>query len=148
MARNYRGMAEVLPYGKRNHYPHLMPEDVAVWERFIEAFPDMYENCQYDVLVGTVPDFVTENEDEAMRKQGNLYQKKIDVVGLIADQIDIIELKPRCTMSTIGQVKGYKHLYMRDYTPPVEPKAIVICGDTTPDVAEFAAGENVQIVVV
>lgn len=137
-----------MPYGKRNWYPHLMPEDVAVWERFIEQFPDMYESCQYDVLVGTVPDFVKDNPDPAIQKQANLYQKKIDVVGLVQDQIDIIELKPRCTMSTIGQVLGYKHLYIRDYLPPADPKAIVICGGTTPDVGEFASASGVQIVVV
>lgn len=141
-------MADVVAYGKRSKYPHLMPEDVAVWERFIDAFPDMYERVQYDVHVGYVPDFVTDNEDGSMRAQAALYRKKIDVVALVQDQIDIIELKPRCTMSTIGQVLGYKFLYLKEYTPPVQPKAIVICGQTSPDVVEYAADSGVQIVVV
>ena len=139
---------ETFPYGKLSWYPHLMPEDVAVWERFIAKFPEMYEYCQYDVLVGKVPAFVKEHEMESMRAQAPLYQKKIDVLATIQGQTDIIELKPICTMATVGQVEGYKYLYTRDYEPPVAPKAVVICGQTTEDVAEFAQKRGVMIVVV
>jgi len=141
-------MPEQMPYGKRNWYPHLGPEDRAVWEQFIDQNPALYETVEYDVPVGTVPEFVMAHEDDAMRKQEKLYKKKIDVVARVAGRIDIIELKPLCTFSTIGQVRGYKFLYIRDYSPTVEPAAIVICAQTTPDVLEHAKAEGVEVIVV
>ena len=139
---------EIYPYGKRNWYPHMMPEDVAIWERFMQQFPDMYDSCEYDVKVGQPPEFVTGHDDEAMRAQAPLYQRKIDVVGYKGDQIDIIELKPRASTSALGQVNGYRHLYMRDYTPPETPKAVVITDQLLPEMDELAAAAGVQLVVV
>lgn len=141
-------MADVMPFGKRNWYPHMMPEDVAIWERFIEQFPDAYDHCQYDVLVGKAPDFVVNNPDPAMQKQANLYQYRIDVVGFKGDQIDIIELKPRAGTAVLGQINGYRHLYMRDYLPPETPKAVVITNELRPEMLELASVAGVTLVVV
>ena len=97
-------MTEVYEYGKRNWYPHMMPADVAIWERFIEKFPNAYNSVEYDVKVGAIPKFVTEHEDVAIQGQAPLYARKIDVVGHAGANIDIIELKPNAGMSTLGQV--------------------------------------------
>ncbi len=126
----------------------MMPEDVAIWERFIEQFPDAYDSVQYDVKVGGAPDFVKDHPDEAARGQVPLYQRKIDVVGFKSEQIDIIELKPRAGTSALGQVNGYRHLYMKDFSPPETPKAIVITDTLLQDMGELSAQAGVQLVVV
>ena len=33
-------------------YPHLLPVDVPVWERFLSLFGDMYKSIDYDIRVG------------------------------------------------------------------------------------------------
>jgi hypothetical protein len=139
---------ELYDFGKLNWYPHMMPEDVAVWERFIESRPNAYETCYYDFPVGSVPDYVANDPDVDMASMEKLYKKKIDVVAFDGAGIDIIELKPACTMSTVGQVKGYKHFYMRDIRPPKEPRVVVICGAASRDVIEYANAEGVMVVVV
>ncbi len=141
-------MADTVPYGKRYYYPHMKPYDIAIWERFIEQFPDAYDNVQYGVRVGTVPEFVTGHEDPAMQKQAEIYQREIDVVGLKSDQIDIIELKPNASTSALGQVNGYRHLYMVAFTPPETPKAIVITDRLLPDMNFLAEQTGVQMIVV
>ena len=141
-------MPEEYPYGKLNWYPHMMPEDVAVWERFIAANPTAYETCQYDFPVGKVPDFVSEGTPEDHASMERLYKRKIDVVAKTADTIAIIELKPQCTMSTIGQVLGYQHLYVRDVKDAGRPRTIVICGGAADDVKEFADAQGVEVIVV
>lgn len=141
-------MEDTYPYEKRSWYPHMMPEDVAVWNRFIDKFPDAYETCQYDFTVGSVPDFVKADPDADQASMERLYKKKIDVVARIANNIDIIELKPTCNMSTIGQVKGYKHFYVRDVKPAVTPRPVVVCGAASQDVIEFAKDEGVEVIVV
>lgn len=140
-------MPDTYPYGKRDWYPHMMPEDVAVWERFIAENPDYYDTVEYDFPVGTTPDFVAEGTPEDHASMERLYKKKIDVVAKKGASVCLIELKPTCTASTIGQILGYKHLYMRDVSATPIPDAIVICGNTTDDVKDFAAGLGVEIIV-
>lgn len=141
-------MPETYPYGKLNWYPHMMPEDVAVWERFIEQNPGIYETCEYDFPVGKIPDFVGEQTPTDHESMERLYKKKIDVVARTASKIAIIELKPICTSSTIGQVKGYLYLYVRDVKPETTPSAVIICGGASEDVKEHAATEGVDVIVV
>ncbi len=141
-------MADSVPYGKRYWFQHMKPLDQAIWERFMEQFPDAYDNVQYGVRVGSVPDFVAGHEDPAMQKQAEIYQREIDVVGFKGDQIDIIELKPRAGTSALGQVNGYRHLYELTYTPPEKCKAIVITDELLPDMNLLAAQADVFMVVV
>ena len=125
-----------------------MPADVALWERFIEQFPDAYDKVSYDVKIGTVPTMVTEHEDISMQGQAPLYQRKIDVVGYKADQIDIIEIGPKAGTNKLGQVVGYHELYKRDFNPSVEPKKVVLTDATSVDLAHVAYTMGVLIVVV
>jgi hypothetical protein len=138
----------IFPYGKRDWYPHMKPADVAIWNKFIEEFPDVYDNVQYDLEIGEVPGFVLNHPELAMQGQASNYQCKIDVVGFKKDQIDIIELKPGAGFAALGQVNGYKALYQRDFSPPFVPKAVVITDRTTTDISHAAHVQNVQIVVV
>lgn len=141
-------MPDTHEFKQLNWYPHMGPEDAAIWHRFIAQFPDAYDRVQYDVKVGKAPDFVTEHEDEAMRAQAPLYQRKIDVIGYKADQIDIIEVKPNAGASAIGQVKQYRHLWSQEYMPPETPKCVIVTDNVKPDTGEFAHAEGVLIVVV
>jgi hypothetical protein len=141
-------MPETLPYGKRDYYPHMMPEDVAVWERYIAANPDAFDTCEYDFPVGKIPEFVANGTPEDHASMERLYKKKIDVVARKTNDIYIIELKPQCSSSTIGQVKGYAFLYGRDVKPETTPRVIVICGGASDDVLEHAAAEGVKVIVV
>ncbi len=126
----------------------MMPADRAIWERFIDEFPGVYEWVEYDVKVGTVPDFVKEHPETAMRDEAALYQRKIDVVGHFGGKTDIIELKPNAGMSTIGQVKGYVALYKRDFKPVGKITPVIITGSIDPDAAEVAKEEGVRVFVV
>lgn len=141
-------MTDTVPFEKRYWYQHMKPLDQAIWERFLEKFPDAYDSVQYGVRVGTVPEFVAGHDDIAMQKQAEIYQREIDVIGFKGDQIDIIELKPRATTSALGQVNGYRHLYMRDYSLPETPKAIIITDELLPDMGLLADQAGVQIIVV
>lgn len=121
-------MLDVFKYEKGYWYPHMKPRDVAIWERFIDEYPDRYHSCQYDVEVGDIPDFVKNAETEAERKQGALYQWKIDAIGYMPDRLEIIELKPDAGASTIGQIEAYRELYLRDYKPTL-PVSLCIVTD-------------------
>ena len=135
-------------YERRYWYPHLKPADIAIWERFIDKFPEAYSAVEYDAPVGKVPEFVAEHDDPAMKAQGTLYQRKIDVVGYRDKVVDIIELKPAASSSAIGQVNGYRHLYMRDISKGFKPGALIITDRLLPEMEELCAAADVRIIAV
>lgn len=137
-----------VPFEKRYWYDHMGPQDVAIWERFIAAYPDAYQTCQYDVPVGTPPQFDTTVNPATDGNVARLYMRKIDVVGFKQGGIDIIEVKPRAGMSAVGQVVGYRELYTRDYKPAVLPKAVIITDRSDPDLEQVAAAQGVRVFVV
>lgn len=141
-------MTERMPYGKRNWYPHMKPNDVALWERFLVAFPEAYDECAYDVWVGSVPDFAKEPAGPDGGTAEGLYKKKIDVVGFKADQIDLIELKPQAGASAVGQILQYKMLYEKENALEGKTKAVIITDTYNADVAAFAASMGVHMVQV
>lgn len=137
-----------VPYGQRYWYDHMASGDVPLWERFMKLYPDLYAEVAYDVPVGSVPGHAQGSVVAGGADMGRLYQRRIDAVGFAGDEIDIIEVKPRATMSAIGQVVGYKHLYMRDEAWKKEPKAVIVTDAADADMVAVAAAQGVTIVVV
>lgn len=136
------------PYELRSWYPHMKPADVVIWQRFIEKYPGMYDRVSYDVPVGTPPDFNTVVNPVTGGDAIALYKQKIDVVGFIADQIDIIEVKPQAGTKALGQAAGYAHMYARDFEPAVIPRAVVVTDRLTPDLEYVARKLGVLLIVV
>lgn len=141
-------LPETFSFGKRYWYPHMKPRDIAIWERFIEKYPDYFERVQYDVPCGTGPDFDTLIDDYTGAHAEKLYKKKIDVVAFRGANISIIEVKPSAGASAVGQVRMYKHLYLADYSPPDEPELLIITDKADKDFERFAKAEGVGIFVV
>lgn len=140
-------LLEFVPFEKRYKYPHMMPEDRAIWERFIDANPMAFEMCAYDVPVGSVPEFDTTVNAESGGNAEKLYKKKIDVVAFKGEVLFIIELKPKAGTGTIGQVKGYRTLFKRDYNPKQILQAMIITDEMRPDMEFLAEEERVQILI-
>ena len=125
----------------------MKPADVLIWERFIEKNPEAYDTCEYDVWVGTGPSFDTTVNFGTGGNVEGLYKRKIDVVAHKDGGTDVIELKPRAGLSSLGQVKGYLRLYARDHKPSTMPEAVIITNQILPDMQELAAAEGVRLIV-
>ncbi len=140
-------MIEFIPYEKRYKYPHMAPLDVAIWERFIEANPDIFQVVSYDVPVGEGAAFDTIIDADKNSDANRLYQRKIDVVGRKDGKFFVVEVKPRASTSAIGQVKGYVTLFKRDYTinEPVFP--MIVTDQLMPDMEFLAKDSGVNLVV-
>ena len=141
-------MDDIFKYEKRYHYPHMKPEDKAIWERFIMKYPAAYDTCQYDVNVGSPPPFDPTVNPATGGEISNLYYRKIDVVGHRGSQVDIIELKPKAGTSALGQVRGYVTLYKRDVNPAASPRAVLITNELLPDMEQLAKSMGVTLIIV
>ena len=121
----------------------MSPAEAKIWHRFVQKYPNEYDTVAYDVKVGTIPDFILQSEDPAIRAQAFNYQYKIDVVAFKDKTVDIIELKQSATFRTLGQVKSYVTLYVRDIDKVATPKPVIITDTILPDMEELAEKEGV-----
>ena len=112
--------------GPRFRYPHMMPGDKAVWDRFLEQHGDYFEGFDYDIHVGEGVGEITGYSEEIKKAAIALSQKRIDAVGYRGNEVWVIEIKPHAGLSAIGQVLAYETLYNIEHeTKPVTYKAIV-----------------------
>jgi hypothetical protein len=141
-------MEEVLKYEIAPSYKHMKQRDVAIWERFIRAFPNAYRDVRYDFLVGDPPPFNPLMDNGEDWEQDKLYRLKIDVVGYDGEKYDIIELKPAAGPSTIGQVKAYRELFLRDEQPQIPVRMVIVTDEERPNMRYLCQQEGVMLVVV
>lgn len=134
------------PYEKRYWYPHMMPGDVAIWEKFIANNPKAFDKVSYDLAVGQGASFDPTVNDETGGDINRLYQRKIDVLAVSDKRVFVIEIKPRAGSSSLGQVRAYVTLFKRDYSPvdPVTP--MVLTDMIMPDMEFLAKEEKVELV--
>ncbi len=141
-------MAGQFNYEKMRKYPHLLGEDVTVWDSFVEQYPDRFHTVDYDVHVGTgieVPAHPDENIAEQYR---NLTKKRIDVIGWKNNLPTIIEVKYRVGLDTLGQVLGYRVLYLKEHPEILCIPLLIVCAIIGPDDIYILDHFNVPFVIV
>ena len=108
-------------------YPHLLGEDKGVWERFILKYPDRFDTVDYDIHVGSGIETPGEPESKPAEQWQELTRKRIDVVGWKANFPQIIEVKKRVGLPTLGQVLGYDFLYKIEHPTLIVRPPLVLC---------------------
>lgn len=98
-------------FEKLAKYPHMKPEDVVVWERFITKNPDFFDTVDYDVALGEGAPQDPSLPENIARDGKILTQKKIDVVGYKGNDVSLVEVKPIANMRGLGQIITYFKLY-------------------------------------
>ena len=134
-------------YKLLSKYPHLRPEDVAIWEKFLSAHPDFYDSVDYDLKVGEGRDYSEMPGDEFRADMEYLSKKRIDVVGYKGDEIHIIELKPQAGFSAVGQVLGYAKLFAATGAAGKRIVPVVITDEELPDVRNFCLKMGVLLLI-
>jgi len=128
-----------------SRYPHMRPEDVAIWELFIEQNPNFYETVDYDFRLGdgVLPaDQVKDNFD---KNKHELSQKRADVIGYHNGSIDIIEIKPRAGASALGQILVYLKLFETQHEGAQALTPVVITDTLQPDMLDIYASHNILV---
>jgi len=133
---------------ERHKFAHLLPGEVAVWRRFLKRYEQQWDTFIYDVHVGkgSLP-----QDDPANVYVGNynwLTRKRIDVVGWRDKRPTIFEVRARASLPLMGQLLGYKSLWMRA-NPDSEPPALyMICEYCQPDDQSIFEENGIFVVTV
>ena len=138
-----------LPAGQRAEvrlkYPHMLREDVKVWVKHLGSDVLEWEEVWYDVHVGTAMPLLPGSPEWMKAVVDGVSRKRIDVVGRIGSQFYVIELKPTCTMSALGQVTVYRDLFGREFRELGRVRAMIICDLVEVDVSPSADRLGVRV---
>jgi len=129
-------------------YPHLMPEDRAIWRRYLEIGRYVPDEVWYDVRVGVgvevpsgAPVWLDKFAEYATRK-------RIDIVGRYGEAFAVIECKPRAGMVALGQALFYGWAFEREYAPGLQVLAGIFTDNADPDVAPVIRDSGIWLVEV
>ena len=115
-------------------YPHMLPEDILLWQRFIENGDYLPDHVWYDVRCGTAVEVADAGPEWMHRMADRLTRKRIDVVGQVGPSYWVIEIKPRASYDAFGQVVFYADQFQKEYTPSVEVIPVLLTDLVDPDI--------------
>jgi len=117
-------------------YPHMMPEDRTIWQRFCGNGLYLPDEVWYDVRVGhAVP--VASGQPAWMHKFAEYAtRKRIDIVGKSGADYWIIEAKPKAGMVALGQALFYSWAFAKEYDHVGEVIPAVVTDVCDTDVRE------------
>jgi hypothetical protein len=141
-------MATQQPNNKNRLYPHLLPDDIALWERFLEAFPNQFDSYIYDVRVGIgaiPPDHI---EDKYKTLCTELTQRRIDAIGYKDEKPTIIEITTSVGFKAIGQILGYPILLKQTYQLDSEPPALLVAESIQSDIDTLLIHLNIPFIII
>jgi len=141
-------MEEVKYREKLRLYPHMFPRDIEIWERYLKIYKKDYQQFLYDVKIGSVPQFPNGLPPEIYKMGEDLWKKRIDVVGIKTNEIEVIEVKPNAGLSALGQVLGYAKIYTDEKKPSLPVYPVLITDYPKEDIPSLSLSFGVRLVIV
>lgn len=129
-------------------YPHLLPEDIPVWERFLALHEQEYTHIEYDVRTKPGFDPGPAWPDNYRRDAIMLSARRIDAVGHRSHAIDIIEVTTSAGLTAVGQLTTYPVLYQQTYNPTVNIRALLVAESLQNGILEALERHNIAYVLV
>ncbi len=115
-------------------YPHLLPPDIPVWEKFLDQYGDRFDALDYDVRVGDGrprPELETEN---LRRMATDLSQRRIDAIAHRGNVRILIEITHHLGMKAIGQLQVYPVLYRQKYPGAYALRSLIVADELGTDI--------------
>jgi len=135
-------------YEYRHKYPHLIGEDTEVWNRFILKYPDKFDTVDYDFKVGRGADTTPIEQQSSKEYWAELTKKRIDVIGYKNNFVTIIEVKKRASLFTLGQILGYKYLYLREFPEVLSVLTLIVAAQISQDDRDALNHFGIDFVIV
>ena len=132
---------------ENRYFPHLLPKDIEVWKRFLEAHAKEYDYFEYDVRVGEGRDPGPEHTNTIRSMAIGLSQRRIDAIGYRKDRATIFEITTSAGLTAVGQLQVYPQLLkMLHPTQTMEPP-ILIAERIQDDILPYLQQHNIKYIL-
>jgi alpha-D-ribose 1-methylphosphonate 5-triphosphate diphosphatase PhnM len=121
----------------RPQYPHLLPDDAAVWSRYLDTVRPQVETIYYDVRIGEGRPVGDEYSSAIQKMARDLSQRRIDAILVNGSTHTICEVTTTATLKAVGQLAVYEHLYRLQQSIPVTIKKLLVCSSIDADLKSY-----------
>ena len=132
----------------QKRYPHMLEGEATIWTRFLEQTDLEFDKIIYDLHLGEGQPFKPGEPPFMKDLRLAVTRKRVDAVGETESDIWIFEVKPRVSMSALGQLVTYFELYHAEYSP-IKPVMLAAIGESqAPDIRPTFDLYAVNIIIV
>ena len=132
----------------RTNYPHLIPADSRLWNDFLILTQPPHVSFMYDVAVGEGRDPGKDYPDNIRLMAHRLSKRRIDVVGIMPDYLEVFEITQSAGLKAAGQAIVYPHLLRVTWQVSLPITTTLICRECQPDVKPVLDEFHIRVVVV
>jgi hypothetical protein len=132
----------------RINYPHLLPEDSALWSEFLDLFEPDHQTFLYDVAVGMGRDPGLDFDPSIRKMALQLSKRRIDAVGVSLDFVEIFEITQSAGLKACGQALVYPRLLKVTWDLPVPILVTIVCRSVQDDIDETLRAHDVRLIVI
>lgn len=129
-------------------FPHLLPADCILWQKFLDLHAGEYSQLIYDVRVGNGTDPGPEYTDNVRYDAITLSQRRVDVVGYQAKIITLFEVTTSAGLTALGQLMAYPKLYVDTYTPALPVKPHLVTYQFQADIEKIFVAQGIEYTVI
>lgn len=130
-----------------NKYPHLMPEDAQLWNDFRTLFELPHLTYMYDVAVGMGRDPGIEYPMNIRQMALRLSKRRLDVIGITPDYLEIFELTQSAGLRAAGQAMVYPHLLRATWGSTLPITTTIVCRNVQDDIEPVLSEFGIRLVV-
>ena len=132
----------------RSSYLHMRSDEARIWTKFLDTTDLVFEKITYDLHLGAGVLPLPTDPDYMRHLLSAVTKKRVDAVGETREDIWIFEVKPRISMSALGQLVTYFELYQEEYRP-LKPLMLAAIGEReAPDIRSAFNLYAVNIILV
>ncbi len=128
-------------------FPGMERRESDVFKLWLQAHGDAYDRLEFNVRLGEGGRPLDTFDETTRRQQTLVTQKRADAIAWLQDQADILEVKLRAGLNAVGQLVGYRELFMRDRPELPPPRLRIIALWADPDVEFVAGAQGVELVL-
>jgi len=129
-------------------FPHLLPKEVEIWDRFLDRYPGYCDYYEYDIHVGEGIDVSDRYPKAYVDMVRKLTQKRIDVVGFRNDLVFLFEVKPDAGLTALGELLAYMFYFSRKYKYDGVIRSVLVTDIIDPDTVDVLLAKGILVFVV
>lgn len=128
-------------------YPHMLPREERIWDRFIELHGLPTGEIEYDMHLGVGAPIDPTWPPWMAGMVKTLSTHRADVVVSRSDEVVIVEIKSVAGMGAVGQLVGYEALYLQQFGLDRPVRLLCVCEQLEADIRTVFDFYEIGVVV-
>lgn len=129
-------------------YPHMLPGEVEIWDRYLAEYGVPAGRIEYDVHLGDGAPVDPAWPAWMAGMVKSLSTHRCDVVIERMGEVVIVEVKKIAGMGALGQLMGYEALWIRDMGTSRSVRLVLVCERLEADMKALFDFYEVEVVEV